>query len=80
MESEAHKVLRKIHDMKLNLGDLVKRQYPIGRVVRFRRNGRTGEQAYTGRVIGHCYTGDRIRVENEKTGTRYWQPLERFDP
>jgi hypothetical protein len=52
-----------------NVGRVLREQFPAGAFIAF-----TGHNGNTllGRVLDHAVMGDRVKVENARTGRAYW--------
>lgn len=62
------RALRKRRAAETEIARILVEQFPVGVFVAF--TGHNGN-ALLGRVVAHAY-GDRIKVENSKTGRAYW--------
>lgn len=47
---------------------ILRDEYPVGGPIRWMRGSRT----CTGKVLRHHPNLDRVRVENDRTGAKYW--------
>ncbi len=66
MSKPLAEALRKQGVAESNASLTLRGEYPVKSAVSWRKNG-----LHNGKVVAHGY-GDRIRVQNSRTGKKYW--------
>lgn len=72
MSKKLKRAMAAVDAAQAALAKTLKEEYPIGAAISWVKEDQIGREFNcSGTVIEHGY-GDRIRVENRRTGTEYW--------